>query len=45
MAYFYDEETEQIKIERCDQNMIDDKFNNLFENSDINNYYCLNDVN
>ena len=45
VAYFYGEETEEIKIERCNQNMIDDKFINLFENSDINNYYCLNDVN
>ena len=45
VAYFYDEETEQIKIERCDPNKIGDKFKDLFENSEINNYYCLNDVN
>ena len=25
--------------------MIDDKYKDKFENSDINNYYCLNDVN
>ena len=45
VAYFYGEETEEIKIERCNQNMIGDKYKDKFENSDINNYYCLNDVN
>ena len=45
VAYFYGEETEEIKIERCNQNMMGDKYKDKFENSDINNYYCLNDVN
>ena len=44
-AYFIDEEMEEIKIERCNINKINSKFRQYFQESNISNYYCLNNIN
>ena len=48
LAYFFDEdkdEMEEIKLERCSIDKIGTKYKNVFDDSVLNNYYCLNEVN
>ena len=44
-AYFNDEEIEEIKIERCNIDMLGSKYKQFYNNSNLNNYYCLSKVN
>ena len=44
-AYFNDEEIEEIKIERCNIDMLGSKYKQFYTNSNLNNYYCLSKVN
>ena len=46
VAIYINEKAEQIKIERCNEDTIHMNYKNPFlQNSQIENYYCLNDVN
>ena len=44
MAYFYGEEIKEIEIQRCDLDKIGSKYKKFFSNSELNNYYCLNNI-
>jgi len=44
-AYFYDGFFEEIKIERCNEDNIGTQYRQYFEGTDINNFYCLTDIN
>ena len=45
IAHFIDEETEEVKLERCNINKIGSKYKHLLADYDLDNYYCLNQVN
>ena len=50
VAHYYhveDEErkNEEMKIERCNVNKKGSKYNNFFSDSQLNNYYCLSNIN
>ena len=44
-AYYNDLEMEEIKLEKCDINKIGSKYKNYFSDFNLDNYYCLSDVN
>ena len=44
-AYYFDGEREEIKLEKCNISKIGSKYKKYFSDFDLNNYYCLNDVN
>ena len=44
-AYFYNGFFEEIKIERCNEDNIGAQYRQYFEGTDINNFYCLTDIN
>ena len=44
-AYFIDEEIKEIKLERCNINKFGSKYKYLLKDYDLENYYCLNQVN
>ena len=45
VAYFKDEEVEEIEIEPCNIDKIGSKYKKFLDESQLNNYYCLNKVN
>ena len=45
VAYFKDEEVEEIEIEACNFDKIGSKYREFFEESELDKYYCLNKVN
>ena len=44
-AYFFDGEREEIKLEKCNINKIGSEYKKYFSDFELNNFYCLNDVN
>ena len=44
-AYFADNGTNEIPIERCNIDKTDSKFKNLFEELSLNDFYCLSNIN
>ena len=44
-AYFMEEEKEPIKLERCNIDKLGSKYKHFYKNSELNNYYCLSEVN
>ena len=44
-AYFFDGEKEEIKLEKCNINKIGSEYKKYFSDFELNNFYCLNDVN
>ena len=44
-AYISDDEIEEIKVERCTPDKLGSKYQQLEGDSDIDNYYCLSDIN
>jgi hypothetical protein len=44
-AYYTDGETEEINLERCHIDKIGKRYKTLFSNYELNNYYCLSNVN
>ena len=44
-AYFFDGEKEEIKLEKCNKNKIGSNYRNFFSDYELNNHYCLNNVN
>jgi hypothetical protein len=44
VAYFNGEKEKEIKIERCDFNKIVSKYKQFFTSSELDNYYCLNNI-
>ena len=45
VAYFKDDEMEEIELEPCSIDKIGSKYKQFFEESKLNKYYCLNKVN
>ena len=45
VAYFKDEEVEEIEVEPCNIDKIGSKYKKFLDESQLNNYYCLNKVN
>ena len=45
VAYFKDDEIEEIELEPCSIDKIGSKYKQFFEESKLNKYYCLNKVN
>ena len=45
VAYFRDEEEEEIKVELCNIDKIGSKYKKFYEESQLDKYYCLNKVN
>ena len=44
VAYFNGEESKEIDIVRCDFDKIGSKYKQFFSDKEINNYYCLNNI-
>ena len=44
-VFLVGEEGESIRLERCDLNNLGAEYKNIFEESEIYNYYCLTDIN
>ena len=44
-AYFFDNDYQEIKIERCDPNKLRTEFLEYLDYRDIDSYFCLNDIN
>ena len=44
-AYISDDEIEEIKVERCTPDKLGSKYQQFEGDSDIDNYYCLSDIN
>ena len=44
VAYFNGEERKEIEIKRCDFDKIGSKYKKFFSISELNNYYCLNNI-
>ena len=44
-AYFFDNDYQEIKIERCDPNKLKTEFLEYLDYRDIDSYFCLNDIN
>ena len=44
-AYFIDEETEKIELEKCNIDKIGSKYKKFFKDVKLDNYYCLSKVN
>ena len=45
IAYFIDEEIEEIQLERCNLEKIGSKYRSFFNGYQLDNYYCLKNVN
>ena len=45
IAYFIDEEIEEIQLERCNLEKIGSKYRSFFNDYQLDNYYCLKNVN
>ena len=45
VAYFIDEEIEEIQLERCNLEKIGSKYRSFFNGYQLDNYYCLKNVN
>ena len=45
VAYFNDKGKKEMQVEPCDINKIGTKYKQLFKESNLKNYYCLNKVN
>ena len=45
MAYLMDGENGKIKVEKCNIDMLGSKYKQFYNNSELNNYYCLSKVN
>ena len=45
VAYFNDNGKKEMQVEPCDINKIGTKYKQLFKESNLKNYYCLNKVN
>ena len=45
VAYFIDEEIEEIQLERCNLEKIGSKYRSFFNDYQLDNYYCLKNVN
>jgi len=43
-AYYYDNDYQEIKIERCDPNKLSQEFLEYFDYKDIDSYFCLTDI-
>ena len=44
-VYYFDGEIKNIEIERCDPNKMSQEFKDYFGESEIEYYYCLNNIN
>ena len=44
IAYFTEEETEEIEIARCTFEHIGSKYRQFFSSSELNNFYCINNI-
>ena len=44
VAYFNGEEIKEIDIVRCNYNYIGNKYRKFFTSSELNNFYCLNNI-
>ena len=44
VAYFIGEEMKEIEIVRCNFNYIGTKYRKFFTSSELNNFYCLNNI-
>ena len=44
-AYYFDEGMKSIEIKRCDPNKMSQEFKDYFDEGEIENFYCLNNVN
>ena len=44
-AYFVDKENEEIKLERCKIDNLGSKYKHFYQNSDLNNFFCLSNIN
>ena len=45
MAYFNEDDLERIELEKCNIDKIGSKYRQFFRETDLENYYCLSDVN
>ena len=44
-AYFVDKENEEIKLERCKIDNLGSKYKYFYQNSNLNNFFCLSNIN
>ena len=43
-AYYYDNDYQEVKIERCDPSKLSQEFLEYFDYKDIDSYFCLTDI-
>ena len=44
VGFFFDGEYKDIEIERCNMDKVGSNYKKFFSDSNISNYYCINDV-